>query len=142
MATYVTSFQDLDVYILARALARDIFVITAAFPHDERFSLTDQWRRAVRSIGANIAEAWGKRRYEAHFVSKLTDADAEKYETVHWTEIACDCGYIDAGCKERLLQQCEQIGRKLGTMIDRAESFCNPDRRRSVRTNAIDKSER
>jgi four helix bundle protein len=133
MSNYVTRFQDLDVYLVTRALAHEIFTITTAFPPEERYSLTDQWRRAVRAIGAAITEAWGKRQYVAHFVSKLTDADAEKCETIHWTEIAFDCAYIDAQCKRKVLQECERIGRMLGTMMERAESFCNPERRSSTK---------
>jgi four helix bundle protein len=65
-----------------------------AFPKEETFSLTDQIRRSSRSIGANIAEAWAKRRYERHFVCKLTDADGEQMETQHWIGTALDCGYL------------------------------------------------
>jgi 23S rRNA-intervening sequence protein len=80
---HAESFRDLLVYQKARELQREVFLISRAFPKDERFSLSDQIRRSSRSIGANIAEAWAKRRYEAHFVSKLTDADGEQYETQH-----------------------------------------------------------
>ena len=71
-STFVKRFQDLEVYKLSRELAAEIFEITKRFPKDERYSLTDQIRRSSRSIGGQIAEAWGKRRYERHFVSKLT----------------------------------------------------------------------
>lgn len=80
---YVESYKDLDVYKAARQLAKEIFSITKNFPRDEMFSLTDQIRRSSRSIGAQIAEAWAKRLYEKHFVSKLTDADGEQQETQH-----------------------------------------------------------
>jgi four helix bundle protein len=73
--TYVKSFRDLEVYKLARELSKEIFNLSKEFPKDERYSLTDQMRRSSRSIGARIAEAWGKRRYENHFISKLTDTD-------------------------------------------------------------------
>ena len=73
----VASFHDLVVYQKARTFSREIFLLTRSFPKEETYSLTDQIRRSSRSIGANIAEAWAKRRYEKHFVSKLTDADGE-----------------------------------------------------------------
>lgn len=75
---YVDSFRDLEVYKLSRELASSIFSLTKQFPNEEKFSLTDQVRRSSRSIGAQIAEAWAKRRYEKHFISKLTDADGEQ----------------------------------------------------------------
>jgi len=87
---YVKSFRDLEVYRMARKLAKEIFEISKTFLREEAFSLTDQMRRASRSIGGQIAEAWGKRRYEKHFVSKLTDADGERLETQHWLETAFD----------------------------------------------------
>jgi four helix bundle protein len=71
-----------------------MFELTKSFPREEVYSLTDQLRRSVRSIGAQIAEAWAKRRYPNHFVSKSTDADAEKNETLHWIGTAQDCGYL------------------------------------------------
>jgi len=75
-------------------LAKEIFSITKSFPRDEMFSLTDQIRRSSRSVGAQIAEAWAKRKYEKHFISKLTDADGEQQETQHCIEIALDCTYL------------------------------------------------
>src|SRR5688572_22090803 len=80
----VKTFSDLEVYKLCRLLARDIFYLSREFPKEEAYSLTNQIRRSSRSVGAQIAEAWGKRRYEKHFVSKLTDADGEQLETQHW----------------------------------------------------------
>jgi four helix bundle protein len=92
------------------------------------YSLTDQIRRAARSVGAQIAEAWGKRRYEKHFVSKLTDADAEQMETQHWVGEASDCGYISEADVRHLNSGLEEIGRMLNSMIEKAESFCgSPD---------------
>lgn len=75
MAERIESFRDLNVYQSAFELQQEIFIISKSFPKEELYSLTDQIRRSSRSIGANIAEAWQKRRYEAHFVSKLTDSD-------------------------------------------------------------------
>lgn len=77
------SFRDLEVYKLSREFSKEIFDLTKRFPPEERYSLTDQIRRSSRSVGAQIAEAWAKRRYEKHFVSKLTDADGEQQETQH-----------------------------------------------------------
>lgn len=85
---------------------------------------TDQIRRSSRSIGANLAEAWQKRRYEAHLVSKLTDADAEQGETQHWLDTALACHYIDPGCHQGLIEKCRRIGRMLGSMINKPSTFC------------------
>ncbi len=92
---YVKRFQDLRVYARAKSVSLRVFGVSQAFPAEERFSLTDQVRRSARSIGAQIAEAWAKRRFEKHFISKLTDADAEQLETQHWIGEARDCGYLD-----------------------------------------------
>jgi four helix bundle protein len=80
---HAESFRDLIVYQKARQLSKEIFQVTKSFPREETYSLTDQIRRSSRSIGAQIAEAWAKRRYEKHFLSKLTDADGEQQETQH-----------------------------------------------------------
>jgi four helix bundle protein len=87
---YVRSFRDLEVYKLSRQLSQEIFEITKSFPKEETYSLTDQIRRSSRSIGAQIAEAWAKRKYEKYFISKLIDADGEQMETQHWIETASD----------------------------------------------------
>jgi len=89
--------------------------------------MTDQVRRSSRSIGAQIAEAWGKRRYEKHFVSKLTDADGEQLETQHWIELALDCGYLSKTKTDELLNRCFSIGKMIGSMITKSSSFCKPD---------------
>jgi four helix bundle protein len=124
---YVRRFQDLVVYTKARRLARDVFDVSRAFPKAERYSLTDQMRRSSGSVGAQIAEAWGKRRYARHFASKLTDADSEQMETQHWILISQDRGYISPETSTRLGDQCLEIGRMLGDMIQRADQFCrNP----------------
>jgi four helix bundle protein len=121
---HAASFRELVVHQKAMALARDVFVTSKRFPREEMYSLTDQIRRSSRSIGAQIAEAWGKRRYESHFISKLTDADGEQYETQHWVDVALDCEYVfpdEASC---LLGALTEIGRMLGGMIAKAPSFC------------------
>ena len=122
---YVKSFRDLDVYGLARELAMEIFEITKKFPKEEMYSLTDQVRRSSRSIGSQIAEAWAKRKYERHFISKLTDSDGEQHETQHWIETATDCSYISKEHAEALLKKCYSIGKMLNSMIEKAPMFCN-----------------
>jgi four helix bundle protein len=107
-------------------LAQEIFEITRSFPKDEIYSLTDQIRRSSRSIGAQIAEAWAKRPYEKHFISKLTDSDGEQHETQHWIETAEDCGYIAQEKSAQLVEKCREIGRLLGSMMDKSSHFCNP----------------
>jgi len=121
---YAASFRDLIVYRKARELALVIFSLTRQFPKEESFSLTDQIRRSSRSVGAQIAEAWAKRKYEKHFVSKLTDADGEQQETQHWIETALDCQYISEDEATALLEKCSELGRLLGGMIAKAEQFC------------------
>lgn len=132
---YVNSFRDLIVYQKSRQLAKDIFEATKPFPREEMYSLTDQIRRSSRSIGAQIAEAWAKRSYERHFVSKLTDADGEQHETQHWLEVALDCHYLNAEQSQHLLQACVEIGRMLGSMLSQADRFCKPT---AVRESAAD----
>jgi four helix bundle protein len=122
---HAKSFRDLLVYQKANAVSRMIFELSKSFPREETFSLTDQIRRAVRSIGAQIAEAWAKRRYEKHFISKLSDADAEQMETQHWLSEARTCEYIDAAQAEALVAELEQIGRMLNSMMEKSHLFCN-----------------
>ena len=129
---YAKSHRDLIVYQKARALAGEIFEMTKSFPKEETYSLTDQVRRSSRSVGAQIAEAWAKRPYEKHFISKLTDSDGEQHETQHWIETAEDCGYISHEKSVSLVEKCREVGRLLGRMIDKASLFCNPPAR-SVR---------
>lgn len=121
---HAKSFRDLIVYQKSRALAKEIKSLTESFPKDEKFSLTDQIRRSSRSIGANLAEAWAKRRYEKHFISKLTDSDGEQMETQHWIGTALDCEYIDQKINDQLVAKCLEIGRMLNGMMDKADLFC------------------
>jgi four helix bundle protein len=122
--SHARSFRDLAVYQKARKVSRAIFEISKDFPEEETYSLTDQIRRASRSIGAQIAEAWAKRRYERHFVSKLTDADAEQMETQHWLDEAIGCHYLDRKQAGELTEELLQIGRMLNSMMDKAHLFC------------------
>ena len=124
---YARRFQELEVYKKARRLTRESFAASKGFPAEEKFSLTDQLRRASRSVGAQIAEAWAKRRYEKHFVSKLTDADGEQMETQHWLTCAFDAGYLSREETQRLGELCLEIGRMLGDMMQKSDQFCQPE---------------
>jgi four helix bundle protein len=124
---HAQSFRDLIVYQKSRELAKQVFKLSIAFPRDEIYSLTSQIRRSSSSVGAQIAEAWAKRRYEKHFISKLTDADGEQMETQHWLESAVDFGYLSNEQINTALERCTEIGRLLGGIIAKAALFCNPD---------------
>lgn len=123
MSERIDSFMQLRVYQAACALDLAIFVESKAWPREELYSLTDQVRRSSRSVGANIAEAWAKRRYPAHFVSKLTDSDGELNETRHWLQRANAYGYLERERMVELESDCDQIGRMLGKMIAQPDSF-------------------
>lgn len=129
MTTYhAKSFKDLRVYQKACGVSLAVFQLSKRFPKEELYSLRDQIRRSARSVGAQAAEAWGKRRYERHFVSKLTDADAEQMETQHRVGEALDCGYLVPAEAEHLTGGLEEIARMLNSMIEKADSFCHsPD---------------
>ena len=124
MSEKISSFKDLRVYKLAFELQQEIFDTSKRFPAEEHYALTDQVRRASRSIGANLAEAWQKRRYVAHFVSKLTDADGEQAETQHWLDTAAACNYMTERQREAMLEKCSRIGQMLGSMMAKPEKFC------------------
>jgi four helix bundle protein len=124
---YARRFQDLAVYKKVRILAREVFRASKKFPREEAFSLTDQLRRASRSIGGQIAESWAKRRYPKHFISKLTDADGEQMETQHWLTEAYDCEYLSKAETHRLGSLCLEVGAMLGEMISKADQFCQPE---------------
>ena len=113
----IKSAKDLEVYKLAYSLAMDIFEISRTWPSEEKYSLTDQIRRSSRSVCSNIREAYAKRRYEAHFVSKLTDSDGENAETDTWLDFARDSGYLDTDNHTRLSEKCMSVGRMLGSML-------------------------
>ena len=121
---YVKSFKELEVYKLSREVSWEIFQKSKFFPAEEKYSLTDQIRRSSRAVGAQIAEAWGKRRYEKHFISKLTDSDGEQLETQHWLETALECEYLNSIDTGILLKKCESIGKMIQTMIDKSSMFC------------------
>lgn len=128
MGRLAKDYRDLDAYSMARAISRDLYMLSRHFPREERFSLTDQMLRASRSIGAQLAEAWAKRRYPKHFISKLTDADSEQRETCHWLEIAAECGYLSDAEAQIQLGRLKHLGKMLDRMIQQAGSFCHPPR--------------
>jgi four helix bundle protein len=124
MAEPILSFCDLRVYKTAMELQQAVFQTSKIWPHEERFSLTDQVRRSSRAIGANIAESWAKRNYPSHFVSKLTDADGELQETSHWLSTALACKYITETERVKFQTQIEDVGKMLGKMMSMPEKFC------------------
>lgn len=117
---------ELEVYKEAFRLQQEIFGISKAWPKEETYSLIDQIRRSSRSIGANLSEAWTKRRYPAHFLSKLTDADGELSETRHWIATASACGYLNADEKILLGNRADAVGGLCGGMIQKHRQFCLP----------------
>src|SRR5260370_21175976 len=117
--------RDLKVYQLAYKLAMDIFHLSKAFPREEIYSLTDQIRRSSRSVAANIAEGFRKRRYPNMLVSKLTDCDCEATETQVWLDFALDCRYLSNENHDCLIVVYEEVGRMLSSMISNPER-CAP----------------
>ena len=118
------SVRELETYQAVFSLQQEIFQVSKTFPKEEMYSLTDQIRRASRSIGANLSESWAKRRYPAHFLSKLTDADGELQETQHWLATAEACEYLTPGQATAMQERAAIVGRQLGSMINCYESFC------------------
>ena len=119
----ISRHQDLQVYQHAFDAAFAIFELTKRFPREEQFSLTDQVRRSSRSVCANIVEAWRKRRYQAAFVSKFADADAEAGETMFWLDMALRCGYLDTATHAQLTDRYDHICAQLIKMINSPESL-------------------
>jgi four helix bundle protein len=117
------TFKDLTVYKKAFDLAMNIFEISKSFPKEEKYSLTDQIRRSSRSVCSSIAEAYRKRRYEAHFISKTSDADMENSETQVWLEFAFKCKYIEKDIVEDFINRSQEVGRMLNHMIENPESY-------------------
>jgi four helix bundle protein len=119
----VQSAKELEVYKQAYELAMRVFEASKSFPEAERYALTSQVRRSSRSVCLNLREAWSKRRYEAHFVSKLTDCDGEANETDTSLDFARNCGYISADEHTRLTEANRAVGRMLGAMIKNPAPF-------------------
>ena len=124
----IRSAKDLMVYQKAYGLAMEIFKLSKKWPSDEKYSLTDQIRRSSRSVCANLREAWAKRRYEAHFVNKLTDCDGENGETNTWLDFAKDCGYLSSADHGHLIKECEEVGAMLGSMLNSPSPFLIKER--------------
>ena len=127
----IDSPKELNVYKKAYVLAMEVFELSKSFPVEEKFALTSQIRRSSRSICLNLREAWAKRRYEAHFVSKLTDCDGENAETESSLDFARDRGYISAQKHAELTSVAAEIGKMLHGMIKKAGSFCISNIRRT-----------
>jgi four helix bundle protein len=127
MTTRIESAKDLTVYKSAYALAMQIFEISKTFPAEEKYALTSQIRRSSRSVCLNLREAWAKRRYQAHFLSKLSDCDGENSETDSSLDFARDCGYISEPEHRQLTSACAEIGKMLGKMMKKSESFLLPE---------------
>jgi len=119
--------KDLTVYKKAYGLAMRIFEISKRFPPEERYALTGQIRRSSRSVCMNLREAWAKRRYVAHFVSKLTDSDGENAETDSSLDFARDCLYITNEEHSELTEVNHEVGKMLGAMINKPDKFLISD---------------
>ncbi|MFQ5419671.1 MAG: four helix bundle protein [Anaerolineae bacterium] len=123
MGRYVRSHKELEVYRMAFRAAMRIFELSKRFPVEERYSLTDQIRRSSRSVCANLAEAWRKRRYEGSFLIKLSDSESEAAETQTWLDFAVECRYLDANVPQELYQEYDHILGKLVNIINNPEPW-------------------
>jgi len=123
MGERIKSYKELRVYQNAMEAAMEIFQISKSFPIEEKYSMVDQIRRSSRSVCANIAEAWRKRRYEAAFIAKLSDAESEACETQVWIDFADKCNYIDRVKRDKLESAYDQIIGQLVRMIDEADKW-------------------
>lgn len=119
----IRSHKDLKVYQLSYKLAMEIFEITKTFPKEEKYSLTSQIRNSSRSVTANLAEAFRKRRYKNAFIAKLSDSEGESAETQTWIDYARDCKYITSETCERLNLEYEHVIGMIVTMIHSPEKW-------------------
>lgn len=119
----IKSYKDLRVYQAAIDAAMRIFELTKRFPQEEKFSMVDQMRRSSRSVSSNIGEAWRKRRYPAHFRSKLSDSEGEAEETRVWADIALRCGYLSQSEADEIDATYDGILGQLVRMIDRPDQW-------------------
>jgi len=126
----IRTHRDLEVYQIAFEAAMRIFQESKSFPKEERYSLTDQVRRSSRSICANLAEAWRKRRYEASFLNKLNDAEAEAAETQVWSEFAVRCGYLQKETGDELSATYDNILGKIVSLINNPQPWLLPGAKR------------
>lgn len=127
----IKDHHELRVYQLAFESAVQVFELSKAFPREETYSLTDQIRRSSRSVCANIAEAWRKRRYPASFVNKLSDADTEAAETLVWLNFALRCGYLNEQNHAELCDHYQHICAQLTTMMNDPGAWCKNVARRT-----------
>ena len=123
----LNSAKDLEVYKKAYVVAMRVFEVSKGFPSEERYAFTGRVRRSSRSVCLNLREAWAKRRYEAHFVSKLTDCDGENSETDSSLDFSKDCRYITALEHQELSGLCREVGKMLGSMINNPGPFLTSD---------------
>jgi four helix bundle protein len=123
MSRLATTYKELEVYQNAMKAALEIFILTKEFPAEERYSMVDQMRRSSRSVCANLAEAWRKRRYKAAFVAKLSDAEGEAGETQSWMEMANQYGYLSAQKSTEIGDRYDQIMGQLVNMIEGADQW-------------------
>lgn len=119
----IREHTELEVYRKAFDAAMLIFEVTKKFPKEETYSLTDQIRRSSRSVCANLAEAWRKRRYKAAFIAKLSDAEGEAAETQVWIQFAVSCGYLEPDASRSLYKTNDEILRMLVSMINNWQSW-------------------
>ena len=124
--------QELEVYKKAFEAAMQIFELSKNFPKEETYSLTDQIRRASRSVYSNIAEAWRKRRYEAAFISKLNDSEGEAAETQTWLEFSVRCEYMDREIGRKLFKTYDEIISMLVSMINNPNDWVLPSGKREI----------
>ncbi len=117
------NFRDLLAYKKAFALAMEIYELTKKFPREELYEMTSQIRSSSRSVCSNIGEGYRKRMYQAHFISKMSDADMENTETQVWLDFALACHYIEKIKYDQLISQSEEAGRLIGHMIEHPEKF-------------------
>lgn len=129
MPQKISSYKELHEYQNAMASAMEIFELTKRFPAEEKYSMVDQKRRSSRSVCAQIAEAWRKRRYKAAFIAKLSDAETEACETQVWLEFALRCKYLDVGTVHQLDRSYEQIIGQLVRMIDEPQKWLIPSKK-------------
>lgn len=123
----ITTHQELDVYKSAMEIAIKIYIASKTFPKEEMYSLTDQIRRSSRSVCANLAEAWRKRRYAPAFVSKVSDAEAEAAETQVWLEFAVKCGYLPQREGRELYKSYNRILATFVGMVTHADTWTMPN---------------
>jgi len=133
MSKRIKVHTELEVYQLAMDAAMRVFEVSRGFPREETYALTDQIRRSSRSVCANIAEAWRKRRYPAAFVSKLSDSEAEAAETQVWLQFAVKCDYLEAEAARTLYTTYDHIIGKLVVMIQRPEQWALPSTTKTPR---------